>query len=682
MPGICLLAVVNRKLTFLVFAIISAISAYVIYHGSSYLTQKFFVTLSDERLYGQRINIASCDLDGDGEVEILQYNRTLERGYSTISIFNTDKNLLRNKLKRDINIFHQTTLHLELYVDDINKNGTPEVYYFYFNNDSLFVESSELRPETNVVERYFISEVEPTRDNLKSLTIYGFKTVDVNNDTYNELAFTVNGGFSIQPRKVVFLDIRNKKIYSTTSTLIGLVNAPVFLISKKEKPVYAVNSVALNNTASIPGKYKDDSSYLIVYKGLSPLFPPVPNNGHGSSSVPLLIHKDRVIVGFDGVPDSPYNIINVYSFLGERLDTRILNSGKSLFFPNLDENHFGVSNQVNGNLKIFNSELNVIWQENYGEVTSFIPFSFNDQCFFLLHDSKRKEFIVLDNDFTNSAHFKLAVPAEISKVNVIDKNSDQLLLTTPNSWHVLSLKWNPVFPYRYAVVSVIILFVFITLLFVRFVSGLYFFKQRQDRMNKMTQLQLEISGAKIDTHFTFNALNNIEHMYRKGYGKDASNYMKAYSNLIRMTVSSSSQVITSLREELLFIKTYLELQSVAGFKKLNYMIDFEDDIDLEHIQVPKQLIFNQVENAFKYGIHHQNGQIRIEVTTENPKQVLIRIIDTGAKNNLPIAASTKMGASIDKEVTALFYQITKKRIVQKMEDSPNGGRVVSFFVEV
>ncbi len=129
-----------------------------------------------------------------------------------------------------------------------------------------------------------------------------------------------------------------------------------------------------------------------------------------------------------------------------------------------------------------------------------------------------------------------------------------------------------------------------------------------------TQLQLkeqELHYLKmqIHPHFLFNTLNTIYGFALK-QSKQTPDIILKLSNLLDYILYQVNKPKVSLKEEVLHIREYIELEKIRFQDRLK--VNFESSEIDEHIQVAPMLMIPFVENAFKHG-NLKKGFLTIEI---------------------------------------------------------------------
>ncbi|MCA1760009.1 MAG: histidine kinase, partial [Bacteroidales bacterium] len=134
--------------------------------------------------------------------------------------------------------------------------------------------------------------------------------------------------------------------------------------------------------------------------------------------------------------------------------------------------------------------------------------------------------------------------------------------------------------------------------------------------NKILETQLQLKEQElhylkmqIHPHFLFNTLNTIYGFALKQSTQTPEIILKL-SNLLDYILYQVNKPKVSLKEEVLHIKEYIELEKIR-FKDSLKVIFVSDEID-EQLQISPMLLIPFVENAFKHG-NLVDGFLHIEI---------------------------------------------------------------------
>lgn len=167
-----------------------------------------------------------------------------------------------------------------------------------------------------------------------------------------------------------------------------------------------------------------------------------------------------------------------------------------------------------------------------------------------------------------------------------------------------------------------------------------FFRESQDREFQLQQAELQTLKTQLHPHFLFNTLNAIAALVYVS-PPEATKTISQLSDLLRFTLHNNKAQEVTLKEELDFLRKYLQIQQTL----LQERLDVEWAIDPETLDalVPNMILQPLVENSIRHGVAPKEGGGRIEIFSRRVNdQLLIEIRDDG----VGASAITKNGAGI------------------------------------
>ncbi|MBN1927085.1 MAG: histidine kinase [Prolixibacteraceae bacterium] len=126
---------------------------------------------------------------------------------------------------------------------------------------------------------------------------------------------------------------------------------------------------------------------------------------------------------------------------------------------------------------------------------------------------------------------------------------------------------------------------------------------------QLKEQELHYLKMQIHPHFLFNTLNTIYGFALK-QSKQTPGIILKLSNLLDYILYQVNKPRVSLKEEVMHIKEYIELERIRFQDTLK--VDFYSDIIDENLQIAPMLLIPFVENAFKHG-NIVKGFLSIEV---------------------------------------------------------------------
>lgn len=140
--------------------------------------------------------------------------------------------------------------------------------------------------------------------------------------------------------------------------------------------------------------------------------------------------------------------------------------------------------------------------------------------------------------------------------------------------------------------------------------------------------QLNALQSQINPHFLFNALETIRMRSIMKDEKETAKIIHNMAKLFRSSLTWKRDKVT-LKEEVEFISSFLEIQKYRFADRLEYTINITEEA--KRCRVPKLIYLPFVENACIHGIERlkQGGRVEINMYVEQ-EQLYFKISDNGA----------------------------------------------------
>jgi len=149
-------------------------------------------------------------------------------------------------------------------------------------------------------------------------------------------------------------------------------------------------------------------------------------------------------------------------------------------------------------------------------------------------------------------------------------------------------------------------------------------KKEQIRLRKA---EFELLQSQINPHFLYNTLDTIVWLAEAGEQEKVVSMVGSLSEFFRTSLNQGKDII-SIKEELLHVRSYLEIQQVRYRDILEYEIQVDEG--LYSYMIPKITIQPLVENALYHGIKNKRGIGKITISGRKQKNGFeIRIEDNG-----------------------------------------------------
>jgi len=178
------------------------------------------------------------------------------------------------------------------------------------------------------------------------------------------------------------------------------------------------------------------------------------------------------------------------------------------------------------------------------------------------------------------------------------------------------------------------------------ISGVRWRFKQNDKKNKLqleqkeriNSLKHQALSAMMNPHFTFNALNSVQHLINSGKNEEANDYIAMMAMLIRRNLDTAGKGFILLSEEIKRLRLYLNIELLRFRQGFSYDIITGYDIEIEKIKIPNMIIQPFVENSLWHGIKNSGKHGRLTISFlfadfefgENKlKTLMIKINDNG-----------------------------------------------------
>jgi len=137
--------------------------------------------------------------------------------------------------------------------------------------------------------------------------------------------------------------------------------------------------------------------------------------------------------------------------------------------------------------------------------------------------------------------------------------------------------------------------------------GVTHYRRLRERELRASQLEAQLAEARLqalkmqlEPHFLFNALHTIGQLVRTGQDALAVQVVAGLGDLLRRVLDGAGTQEVPLKQELEFLRSYLDVEQVRFRDRLKAVVDAEPDtLDA---RVPYLILQPLVENAIRHGI--------------------------------------------------------------------------------
>jgi len=191
---------------------------------------------------------------------------------------------------------------------------------------------------------------------------------------------------------------------------------------------------------------------------------------------------------------------------------------------------------------------------------------------------------------------------------------------------------------------------------------------------QLARAELGALRARLHPHFLFNALHSVGALVRTRENEAAVRVVADLSELLRDVISRDAPEMVRLRDELAFVKRYVDIESVRFADRLH--VDWRVSDDVRDAVVPSFIMQPLVENAIHHAVSESanGGHLQISATLHD-KELAIDVVDDGPG---PISRRTSHGNGVGlADTRERLTRLYAERGSLKVSRGPNGGTVAS-----
>jgi Histidine kinase len=129
--------------------------------------------------------------------------------------------------------------------------------------------------------------------------------------------------------------------------------------------------------------------------------------------------------------------------------------------------------------------------------------------------------------------------------------------------------------------------------------------------HERVRAELYMLQQQVNPHFLFNTLNTLYALCLKDRAESAAAVIKL-SDLLRHAVYSGQAPLTSLENEIAYLRNYLDLQMLRFGHRCSLSADWPE-AGTTGLALPPMLLIMLIENAFKHGVEPVEGACEVRI---------------------------------------------------------------------
>jgi hypothetical protein len=531
---------------------------------------------------------------------------------------------------------------------DLNDDGYPEIYIFYYNNDSAFMGALQPYPDKKVLFlKKFITRINK-REGKIDFEVNNLQKADMNGDGNKDLLFGISAGFSLQPRKIFIYNPVTGQFRSSQS--LGAKPGQLILADLNGDSVpeiYCATTASGNIHDSLRFPYNDYSSWFMGFNTrLHFLFKPIRLNRYPLNGEIRLFKNSK---GKKFIASAAYLYkakkfeLAFFTYGGKTVATKTIdfpyaalknNTGyfRSVFYHNkpyiLLENRNGnlILYDENFHLRKIKTHLSDLRLVFAGDIDGDGHTEYIFQSGFGFH------YTITNANFKTMARFNTNFKPEpfYHSWGIVHLPGHKQLLYKQNGETLSYFSYEPddYFYLKYPLWALIYAFIVAVLWFSHHLQKIQA-ERKQQMEETINTLQMKTIRSQMDPHFMFNVLNGVAGKVSGGKREEAYNYILRFSKLLRAMMNKTERIDITLENEINFVRNYLELEKFRFKEDFDYDIQIDKAVDL-NLKIPRMLVQLLVENAIKHGLRNRKGQKKLLIHLKRQAgKTIITVEDNG-----------------------------------------------------
>jgi hypothetical protein len=531
---------------------------------------------------------------------------------------------------------------------DLNNDGYPEIYVFFYHADSVFMGAFQPYPNKKIFFRKKLITKVMKRDGKIDFYIYQFHVANLYHNPYKQLVLALSAGFSRQPRSIFIFDWVTQTFHHSQSVGAKLCQLVLADMDSDTIPeIYCISSASGNIPDSLGIPYTDYSTWFMGFNSkLQMLFPPVENKGFpsGGNVCPYTNAKgEKFITVFFYQPLKQRDKLIFYQanhkVFAEKIFQVSKNTGlKYDFFGRITYHHkpYILLGDPDNSFLLINDQLKIKKLKFKSPPMVFMfqtDIDKNGTTEYFFEDKMRTFYYIADNNLKNWT--KIPSHLDINSVEPHDcgiihngKQDNEFYAKAGNLIYFYHYHFDPLFYLKYPLWILLYGLIVLVLWFAQHLQKTQA-KRKQIVEETINALQMKTINSQMDPHFMFNVLNSLAYSVNKDNTEEAYQQILNFSRLLRGMMKRTDRIDVSLGEEIDFVRNYLELEKFRFKTGFHYEIDIDQKLNLS-CRIPRMLIQLLVENALKHGLRNKRGDKKVIVEAyQHERTATIIVEDNG-----------------------------------------------------
>ncbi len=591
-----------------------------------------------------------------------------------------------DKIIEQWNFTGQNALSTSRLIDDYDQDGIKEIFIFTVHKDSVFLNCVDAINRKIEFQNKTICKAIKDPGGDYDLIILPCTCFDANSDGFKEVFFSIRSNFATYPRNMFAYFPRKDSVFISPESCSLILEPEMTDLDGDSVPEFMARLTHATGNCELSRKYSDQFCWLMVFTPeMKFKFSPVSFNAYPSVTKLIPIKTGTryhilVMHVYQGQEKHP-SFLALFDITGKLIRKQNIDDPESwvysALFSNDDEFEHIFILKNDGCVFSIDSMFHLKYKtklENNPEILTInkMDVDCDGEKEFIIHGKTEGELLIYRNDFSNPVTLRANDDISANQISTINKTGELPKIFIDGNGYLYDFSYQPtlIYKYRFSLLIPIFLLFFLTDLSIRQIRR--YKKLKTDHIQKqISELQIKSIQNQLDPHFTFNIFSSFSNLINERDTERANYIFDKYAGLLKTSVINSANVQISLREELDFVASYLELEKFRYSDKFTFQINIQENIN-DQIAIPKMIVHIFVENAIKHGIKHlkSGGILRIN-GIQNNGTIEISIHDNGigrAKAKEIGSTSTGKGLVIIREIIENYNKLYNHKISYEIND--------------
>lgn len=171
--------------------------------------------------------------------------------------------------------------------------------------------------------------------------------------------------------------------------------------------------------------------------------------------------------------------------------------------------------------------------------------------------------------------------------------------------------------------------------------------QEQKLINMQQEMEYKMLASQINPHFLYNTLETIRMQALGMQNQDVATSIMLLARSMHYVLENTGRKYSTLAQELEHVKTYLQIQKLRFFDRVNWDFYIDESINTEKYVILPLLLQPIVENAIVHGLENKKEKGHISIIVEKDKEGYYTITVNDNGEGIPSEEMDKLNKSLN-----------------------------------